>query len=124
MPNPATNQQVQTYVDSRMRPSCTEIILWVLRRQADKATVDDIYNSLTPSPTWTDSNPNNSAHAAQPNDVLAWNTFIVNLLQIIAGPAPVVVDNDGGAAAALALVQNVQDQWAIIQKLPAVPPVP
>ena len=106
-----SNQQIQTYVDNRVRPSATDIVTWVLRRQSDMANISDIYANLTNSPTWADENKANAIHTAQPSDVLAWNTFVSQLLDIITGSAT-------DANATLAKVQALQGQWPIIKQLP------
>lgn len=111
----ATNAQVQAFVDSRVRPSCMEILQWVYRRQVDKAGLSDIYAALTEqNPTWVDTNSNNAAHTAVPSDVLAWNTFVSNLLTVITG-------NTTDAPTALSLVQGIQGQWPVVQELLAGP---
>ncbi len=109
-----TNAQIQSYVDQRVRPSCAEILLWVLKRQNDLANIGDVYANLAGSPTWTDSNGNSPVHVALPSDVLAWNTFCANLLTVITGTAT-------DANATLAVVQALQGQWPIIKQLPLLP---
>ena len=115
----ATNAQVQQFVNSDVRPSCSEIVAWVERRENEIATAGDIYANLTatsPPTTWVDSNPNNAPHAMAPGDYVNWNAFMVNLTNIITGST-----SDGPTA--LAMVEAVQSAWPVVKSLPAVPPV-
>lgn len=113
---PATNQQVQAFCDNRVRPRCTDVVGLVQRSQNDLANIGDVYANLTSSPTWTDGRSDGVPHLATPADILAWNTFVTNLVAIITGATT-------DAAAALALVQGLQGQWPVIQRLP-INPVP
>lgn len=91
---PATDEQVQRYVDERVRVRCEEIRALLNAINDDKAAIDDVYAALTqPNPTWTDNRTDGVPHLATPNDVLAWNTFITNLKTTMEGDAqlPVVL---------------------------------
>jgi hypothetical protein len=89
----ATTAQVQNYVDKRIRVRCGQIRALLLAMEDDKRLVDDIYSNLTSSPTWVDSNSDNPPHLMTPADVLAWNTFITNMIAAMRGDAqlPVVL---------------------------------
>ncbi len=106
-----TDAQIQTFVDNRVRPRCTETVTLILKCQSDIANIDDIYANLNSSPTWVDANGSKSLHTAVPNDVLAWNTFIQQLVGLVTGAAT-------DANATLSTVQAMQGQWPIIKKLP------
>lgn len=111
----ATNQQVQDFIDSRVRQSCSDILLWILRRQNDAANLDDVYANLSSSPTWTDARTAGVAHSAVPQDFFAWNTFIQGLLKVVVSGQPL----DGRTAAET--ISDIHAQWATIQKLPITP---
>lgn len=85
---PATDQQVQNFVDQYVRPFCEAAR--ALKVQADdiKGLIDDVYAALTEqNPTWTDSRTDGPPHLLSPSDVLAINTFISNLQTFVADGA-------------------------------------
>ncbi len=82
----ATDQQVQNYVDQRVRPRCEQIRSLYLAVKDDKAHIDDVYAALTAgSPTWTDQRTDFPPHLLTPSDVLAWNSFITQVISLIEG---------------------------------------
>src|SRR5690348_1550138 len=90
----ATDQQVQTYVDQRVRPRCEQIRSLLLAMQADKQAIDDVFAALTQSsPTWVDNRTDGPPHLLAPSDVLAWNTFITDAIAAFNGDAqlPIVL---------------------------------
>lgn len=113
----ATNDQVQHFMDERVRVSCEEILLWILKRQNDAANLDDVYENLNNSPTWTDGRTSGVPHLAVPQDFFAWNTFIQGLLAVVVNGATI----PGRTAAET--IADIHAQWATIQKLP-IKPVP
>lgn len=95
----ASDQQVQAYVDSRVRPRCEIIRKLYLLVKDDSATIDDVYAALTqPTPTWTDNRPDFPPHLLTPSDVLAWNTFIVGFTKLVEGTFANVGEANGAAA--------------------------
>lgn len=77
---PATDQQVQQFVDNRVRPRCEQIRALLLSCEDDKAEIQDIYDALNAeTPTWSDTRTD-APHSLVPSDVLAWNTFVTNLI--------------------------------------------
>lgn len=93
----ATNTQVQAYVDQRVRPRCQQIRDLYLLCKDDKAVIDDVYENLTTSPTWTDGRTDNPPHLMVPNDVLAWNTFVSLFIDFVEGA---LTDGNKNSAAA------------------------
>lgn len=92
----ATDQQVQTYVDTRTRPRCEQIRNLAAVIADDIASIDDVYQALVqPNPTWEDNRTDGPPHLALSTDVTAWNTFIRNVQTAI----------------------TTDPQWSIIQKL-------
>lgn len=74
---PATDAQVQNFVNTRIRPHCELARALALAFADDIASIDDIYAALTQqSPTWTDDRTDGPPHLLTPDDVLAINTFL------------------------------------------------
>lgn len=93
----ATDQQVQQYVNERIRIRVQQVRDLLASLVDDKAAIDDIYEHVsgansTPS-TWTDSRPDGPPVLATKDDVLAYNSFITNLIPHIRDAAdyPAVV---------------------------------
>jgi hypothetical protein len=77
----ATDQQVQQFVNERLRPRAEQIRALLLAMEDDKSAIDDVYAALTAqSPTWDDEHDGNPPHLLSVNDVLALNTFWTNLI--------------------------------------------
>ncbi len=82
----ATNQQVQQFVDGRIRPRCEQIRNLLVAMQDDISAFDDIYAALTAqNPTWTDQRTDGPPHLLTPSDVLAVNTMLHDLTTAISG---------------------------------------
>lgn len=79
----ASNSQVQTFVNDRMRPHCEDVRDTVLRLDDDIAHMDDVYANLTNSPNWTDQRLDSPPILLSPNDVLAFNSFIHDIRDAI-----------------------------------------
>lgn len=91
---PANDQQVQQYVNERVRVRAEQIRALLLAMEDDRAAIDDVYSSLTQqSPTWTDNRTDGPPHLLTPSDVLAWNTFLYDTITAMRGNAqlPVVL---------------------------------
>jgi hypothetical protein len=89
----ATNEQVQQFVNNRIRPRAQQIRALLLSMEDDIAALDDVYANLTDSPDWTDNRPDGPPHLLEPNDVLAINTFLHDMTTAMRGNAqlPVVL---------------------------------
>ncbi len=82
----ATNQQVQTYFDARIRPRVEALRALVAACADDKAAIDDAYAACSQqSPTWTDTRTDGPPHLGSPSDLLAYNEFITAFAAFIAG---------------------------------------
>lgn len=93
---PATNQQVQNFVDQQVRPSCEAIRDLVFALQSALAQIGDVYAAVTEqSPTWTDTRTDGPPHLATPGDVVNWNGFATRLVAAATGDS----------------------QWSVIQNL-------
>ena len=101
---PATNQQVQTYVDTRLRPRAEQFRALVANCADDATAIGDVFDAVANNPTWTDSRQDGPPHLLIPNDVLTYNAIINLFAKFIAGTATV---SD---------VQNFAANWPIFQK--------
>jgi hypothetical protein len=81
----ATNEQVQQYADQRFRPRSEQLRQVYLAIKDDQQAFDDIYENLTNDPTWTDQRQDAPPHLLTPDDMLAYNTFMVRYIEFIEG---------------------------------------
>lgn len=101
----ATNQQVQRYVNERFRPFAEAARLLYLQAKDDRASIDDVYAACAQqSPTWTDDRNDGPPHLLVPQDVLAFNAFLANLVMAIEGTG------DGNT------LGQISGNWATVQK--------
>lgn len=75
----ATNEQVQAFVDNRVRPRVQQVRALLLAIEDDIATIGDVYANLTDSPTWADERTDAPPHLLTANDVLGIHAFNVAL---------------------------------------------
>lgn len=102
---PATNLQVQNYVDQRVRPFSEQMRNLYLAAKDHKALIEDIYAALIQeTPTWTDSRSDGPPHLLTGSDILSWNTFISMFIKFIEGTLDNTNKNAGG------------DQYPIVNK--------
>ncbi len=90
----ATNQQVQNYVDQRVRPHAENVRALALALDDDISAIDDVYAALNvQSPTWADSRTDAPPHLLAPSDVLAFNVFMHDIRDAIKNHAqyPIVL---------------------------------
>lgn len=81
---PATNQQVQAYVDQRIRPHSRDVLVTFLKLVEDKSVIGDVYANVNDGgSTWTDTRTDGPPHLILRTDVLAWNTFVTELIEFI-----------------------------------------
>lgn len=83
----ATNEQVQAYVEQRVRPRCEQIRALYLQCKDDKAAIDDVYANLIDNPNWADTHTGNPPHLLTPADVLSWNAFVTGFIAFVEGDA-------------------------------------
>lgn len=92
---PATDEQVQQFVDTRIRPHSEQARALKLIFDDDRASIDDVYQALLPenSPTWTDGRTDGPPHLLSPADVLAINSFMEDIRTAMANHAsyPIIV---------------------------------
>lgn len=84
---PATDGQVQQFVDQRLRPRAEQARAILALMTDDKAAIEGVYAALTQqSPTWTDSRTDVPTNVTG-NNVLAFNAFLTDLVAAIANHA-------------------------------------
>ncbi len=77
----ATDQQVQTYVNTRLRVRAEQCRALLAALLDDKAAIDDVYAACAQgSPTWADNRTDGPPHLLAPSDVLGYNAFITALI--------------------------------------------
>lgn len=84
----SNNNQVQKFVDERVRVRCEAIRDLLLAVEDDLSAIDDVYAALTQAtPTWTDTRTDGPPHLLVGNDVLAMNTLFNDLKAMLRGNA-------------------------------------
>lgn len=87
---PATDQQVQTYADTRIRPRAEQFRSLVAACADDASVIGDVFDAVNqPSPTWTDSRTDGPPHLLVPSDVLTYNAVTALFAKFIAGTATI-----------------------------------
>lgn len=81
----ATDAQVQSFFDQRIRPRCEQIRDLYLLCKDDKSVIADVYEHLNGSPTWDDDRPDAPPHLMTPANGLAWNAFITGFIALVEG---------------------------------------
>lgn len=90
----ATDQQVQQYVNERIRPRAEQCRALLNALLDDKAAIDDVYAATDPATsTWIDQRSDGPPHLLAPADVRSYNAFITALIPNIRDAAdyPAVV---------------------------------
>lgn len=81
----ATNAQVQEWSDQRTRRRAEQTRALLVSLEDDNASISEVYANLTNTPDWTDDRTDGPPSLLGPNDLLAVNTFSVNLVAILRG---------------------------------------
>jgi len=82
----ATDEQVQQFVNERVRRHSELARSLVLACDDDRASIDSVYEALTQqNPTWTDNRTDGPPNLLLGSDVLAFNSFIENVRTYIKG---------------------------------------
>jgi hypothetical protein len=80
----ATDEQVQKFVDERIRPHAELARQLAVLFDDDIALIDDVYNALNVgSPTWSDGRTDAPPHLLTPADILSINTFLHDIRDAI-----------------------------------------
>jgi hypothetical protein len=89
----ATNQQVQQFVNERVRVRAEQIRNLLAAMKDDIASIGDVYAALATDPTWTDDRPDGPPFLLSPSDVLGWNAFVSDTITAMDahGQLPVVL---------------------------------
>lgn len=90
----ANNEQIQSFVDERIRVRAEQIRALYLAMKDDRAAIDDVYAALNvQEPTWSDTRSDGPPHLLDASDVLAMNSFCADILAAIdnQGQYPIIV---------------------------------
>ena len=101
----ASDQQVQQYVNERVRARAEQVRALIDSLADDKAAIDDVYAACAQAaPTWTDARTDGPPKLLTPQDVLAYNAYISKLILVFDGSATTadVAELHGNQAAVLA----------------------
>jgi hypothetical protein len=84
----ATNQQVQSFCDTRIRPRAEQFRTIIAALRDDQAVIADVYqNANDAASTFADNRTDGPPHLLQKSDVLVFNAISVLLLKVIDGTA-------------------------------------
>lgn len=80
----ATDQQVQSFVDNRLRPHAERVRGVALAFSDDISAIADVYNAVSQQfPTWADNRKDGPPHLITANDILGINTFLHDIRDAI-----------------------------------------
>lgn len=100
----ATNVQMQTYADQRIRPRAEQLRALFNSCADDKLANDDVYARANGTNQWADARADGPPHllaagnAANPNDVTNYNALLDLLAKFKAGTFANVSEANGAAA--------------------------
>lgn len=103
----ATDQQMQQYSDTRVRPRCEQIRNLLAALDDDVAAIDDVYSRCVGSGNWPDARNDGPPQLNTCADILAWNTAVTALQKL----------RDGTFASVGEANAMFKDQWPVIQDL-------
>lgn len=83
----ATNQQVQVYVDTRIRPRAEQFRNLVLACADDKTAIEDVFAAATQPTNWTDQRADGPPHLLALSDILVYNSIVSLFAKFVAGTA-------------------------------------
>lgn len=82
----ATDQQVQTYVNERLRIRAEQFRELVESCRDDKIAIEDVFEACNQqNPTWADNRNDGPPKLLTPQDVLAYNTILFMFLALVDG---------------------------------------
>lgn len=102
----ATDQQVQQYVNERLRPRAEQFRALAIACADDKASITDVFDACEPpeNATWEDTRTDGPPHLLGPQDVLVYNSIITTFAKVIAGTATAQE------------ITNFASDWAVFQQ--------
>lgn len=106
----ATNVQMQRFADERIRPRAEQFRNLLVAVNDDTAAIDDAYARAVGTSRWNDGRTDGPPHllqsgnAANPDDLLNFNTFAALFKKFMAGTFASVEEANSAAA-----------NWAVLQ---------
>lgn len=104
----ATDQQMQTYANERIRPHAEFFRTLVNAFRDDKAAIDAVYDRAANGAAWNDNRTDGPPKLLASQDVLVFNAVISNFNSLLTGSG----END---AAKAAIVNGIRDNLAVFQ---------
>lgn len=83
----ATDQQMQVFCDTRIRPRAEQIRALIAALRDDKAALDEVYDRAANGPAWNDARTDGPPNLLTQQDVLVYNTIATQLLACFDGSA-------------------------------------
>lgn len=105
----ATNVQMQTFADTRVRVFAEQFRALIAAARDHKSSIDDVYARAVGGSRWNDARTDGPPHllqsgnSASPDDMLTFNAVVSDIIDII--------DNVGDQAAKCA---DLRTTWAIL----------
>lgn len=84
---PATNAQMQTYADQRIRVRAEQLRAAVASLRDDKAAIEEVFDRAANGSAWTDARTDGPPKLLASQDVLVYNSVATLLLKCIDGTA-------------------------------------
>lgn len=84
---PATDAQMQTYTDQRLRPRSEQLRAVFASLGDDKAAIEDVFDRAANGAAWNDARTDGPPSLASSQDVLVYNSIVTLLPKVIAGTA-------------------------------------
>lgn len=90
----ATDQQMQAFADTRIRPFAERLELLIINAREHKAAIDDEYARAVGTSRWNDARTDGPPHllqsgnSANPDDFTNFNSLITALLTVVDGTDP------------------------------------
>lgn len=83
----ATDVQMQTFADARIRQRAEAFRKLVAQCRDDKAAIDDVYDRAANGAAWNDARTDGPPNLLASSDVLVFNSFVSLFLKCIDGTA-------------------------------------
>lgn len=109
----ATDQQMQTYADERVRRRAEEFRALVIACRDDKLAIDDIYERSVGASPWADAREDGPPNLLTQQDMLVFNAIITNFIAILDGSETGSQSEIEGQRSAY--IAAIRSNWAVFQ---------
>ena len=116
----ATDQQMQTFANERVRPRAEQARALFNALRDDKAALTDVYDRADGGAAWNDNRTDGPPKLLASQDMLVYNTIVVQLLNILEG-------TESGTEAQInaqraAYIGDLRANWPVFQQACVRPP--